>query len=566
MLSVLSVRSRIRDRVKRFGDPEPFAARLVPAVTAVLAFAALGFLARFASNCPVGDEWHLLPEALRADFAPAWFFEHHNGHRFVLAKVLWIGSLRLTNYDFRAPMALQIGLLVAATLLLLATAKRVTGRLEPAALLLPALLLHWGHWFNWLMGYQIAFALPVLIGALFLWSVDRSVDDPRRAVRGAALAALLLPLNGGFGIVMAGPALLWLVYAARRFRSLRLFAVAVFGFAYLGFAVLTTPKNAPTLAGDFATIASASLEYLASGFGPLAFGFWSPARVLVSALAVAVFLAAFAALLRAIRDPFERLRAAGYFALLVGHGAVMLTIAVYRGATGERFVTPGALGLAVAVLALTRYGPAIGQLRWLGLAGAIALLTVNAPEGYRQGLALRSSLKTILADVARGTPALFLSGQYGGRWMILDPFGHNIAALRSYGVEPYAGLEADPPFTPRRIALPPGSRVPACDAAPFLPGGPPVPSLPLGDAPVEVLALRVRVEQTRPEAWHLVRLRWRDADGRDREATAFPAQFPGYENELVFRTTARPRAVRLESASPTGGLIVHFAEWLTPSP
>ncbi len=569
MLSVLSARLRLRGWAQpaRIGTD-----RLATFGTVAAAIAAVAYVARFATNCPVGDEWQLLAEIFRGGggFPWSWIAAHHNEHRYILAKFVWYGSLALSNFDFRAGMFVTVGLLAASAGLLLAALRHLGVRRGPADLLVPALLLHWGHWFGWLMGYQIAFTAVVLCAAGFAWAVSQAAESPRRAAWLASAFALLMPLNGGFGIGWSGPMCAWLVYAAWRLRSPALLVVPALAAGYLAFVVFTTPPPIASQAKpDAATFVESCVMYLATGFGPIAFGPWGAGRIVASALALGLFAAATLGTLRALRDPAERLRAAGLLAAILGHLAVTVSIAMYRGtAQGTRFITPSAVGLLIAWLALRRYVPMSGRAFTIAaVLCAVAIFAINVRDAYREGLRLRSGQKAFLADVEKQTPALYLAGKFGGRWTILDPFGQNIAALRDAKVGPYARLAPDPHYKSIPISLPSDAMIRPCDNAPFERGDRTAPTFDFGDSPGPALALRVRVEQTRVEVWQAVRLYWfEDGNPVEQFETAYPVQFPANQGDMVFRIDARARRARLEAASPTGGLLLCKAEWLVAAP
>src|SRR5262245_3373935 len=48
---------------------------------------------------PVSDEFLTLGD--KADLNRTWLWEQHAEHRIPLAKLIWMGTLRLTDYDFR---------------------------------------------------------------------------------------------------------------------------------------------------------------------------------------------------------------------------------------------------------------------------------------------------------------------------------------------------------------------------------------------------------------------------------------------------------------------------------
>ena len=129
------------------------------------------------SPLPIMDEWDLLAKTGDGHLTFGWMIQHHGEHRFPLPKLLWLTALRVTGYDFRAVMFVTLTLLVAASILLMWTARRVRGLQHPADALFPALLLHWGHGFNFIMSFQLGFALflPFIIIDIVVSSVLMSM-------------------------------------------------------------------------------------------------------------------------------------------------------------------------------------------------------------------------------------------------------------------------------------------------------------------------------------------------------------------------------------------------------
>jgi hypothetical protein len=528
-------------------------ARVVPLAAAGLFAAAVGFVAAFGSNCPHSDEWYLMAEVLRPDFSWAWVTAHHNEHRYVLAKSLWYASLRLTDFDFRAGMFATLAFVGAAVALLLAAVRR--GGWSVADVLIPAVLLHWGHWFAWLMSYQMAFSAVVFCAAGFAWAV--TLECEKRAAGFASAFLALAVLNGGFGVGWGGPMALWVGWVAWRRRSVGLAVVPLLAAAHLAFVLLTTPAPVSRHARpDAAGFLTAAVGYLGLGFGPAGLEGSAGLRAVLAAAAVLLPVAGLLAAGRAILvRPEERVRAAGLVAGLVGHLAVAGSVAWYRGeGLGERFVTPSAVGLAVAWLAVRRHARPPRGVTVLVAVAAGGVVWMNAEDAYWQARFQHTIQEGLLADAGRGTPALFLTGKHGGQWQIADPTGTHYAALRDAGVGPFRRTPPDPAFVAVPVAV--AEALPAGDGEP---GAVAVP-----DAPRPVLGLRVRVEQLATVGWQEVALVWSDGGVAHREV-AHPATSAGQRHDLVFETTRLPTRVRLGASSPSAGLRILAAEWLVPA-
>src|SRR5262245_27975661 len=79
-------------------------------VWAAMTVAVFAFVASFGNrHLPVLDEWPHIGESL----TPGWLWAQYHEHRLPLAKLLWLGILKLTDYNFRAGMYVQAALLSA---------------------------------------------------------------------------------------------------------------------------------------------------------------------------------------------------------------------------------------------------------------------------------------------------------------------------------------------------------------------------------------------------------------------------------------------------------------------
>src|SRR5207302_1253006 len=159
-------------------------------------------------NVPFQDEWEVVPQvAGDQPVTLAWLWARHTDHRIPLPKLLLMGLYRLSGYDLRAGMVVNVLALGALTAALVRTAKRVRGRLSPADAFFPLVLLNWGHVENLLWSWQIAFILSTVLAGSFLILVTRRGGPPSLGVTaGAGVCLLLLPLCGSNGVALV-PAL-----------------------------------------------------------------------------------------------------------------------------------------------------------------------------------------------------------------------------------------------------------------------------------------------------------------------------------------------------------------------
>ena len=179
---------------------------------AVLAVCQLAYVLRFGHNQPWADEWEFVPTLTGHEPDEAFYFARHNEHRLPLPRTIYLGLWKSTH-DFRAGMVLQVALLAAMALRGMQLAARFRGRADWADAFFPLSLLHVGHCENLLMGYQLCFVVSsaFAFGVLEL-ALRWTPENARRTALLGALATLALCLSGGFGIVLAAPIGLWVLF------------------------------------------------------------------------------------------------------------------------------------------------------------------------------------------------------------------------------------------------------------------------------------------------------------------------------------------------------------------
>lgn len=132
------------------GQPAALAARgaagFVWASWALAVSAALGLVLVFGSNVPYWDDWDMVPVLTgEQPVTLSYLWSQHNEHRLLLPRLALLGLLRLTGWDFRSGMVANVLLLGLLALGMIATARRVRGRMIYGDAFFPVVLLHWGH-------------------------------------------------------------------------------------------------------------------------------------------------------------------------------------------------------------------------------------------------------------------------------------------------------------------------------------------------------------------------------------------------------------------------------------
>jgi hypothetical protein len=381
------------------------------AVWALFTFAALAFVAGIGTNAPYADEWDFVPGLFNEEPLGPWLVRQHNEHRLPLPRLVWYGLFQITH-DFRTGMYFQVVVLSAMALALMRFAARLRGAPHVADAFFPVSLLHIGHWENFVMGYQLCFALFAAL-ATGLLAVALRIAPANRFRLGAVAAVLLalLALTHGSGIAVVPPVALWIASLARdewragtKGRACVLLIAAVLPVAYLALCLATYahPPDHPPRGTDPVAVARVTAEVLAMPFGVgLADVWW------LAALAVVALGAATVALVWKARiEPASRASAFGLLAIAAGFFGLALAIGVGRAEWGpggglwSRYSVLMWPLLVAAFLAWVRAGR-----KWvpLGLlAGAALAFPGNVGTGIVNGSRVKNEYIAIEADIAAG--------------------------------------------------------------------------------------------------------------------------------------------------------------------
>ena len=377
-------------------------------IWALMTLSALGFVLHFGRNAPWADEWETLPGLLNRTPLLSWLWVQHNEHRLPLPRLIFWILFQLTH-DFRSGMVLQVLLLSATAIGFLRLARRIRGRSSIADAFFPIVLLHWGHVENFVMGYQICFALTAC-GVFGLLAIIANTTEANRVRSGymAGGVLLLLATTGGSGLAFVPPICAWLLYLGYRERAWGLFVIVAIAMAYIGFYLSGYARppahpspnwSQPERAGVVAA------QVLGMSVGTPAMSNWSiAASYVIGVVIVTLFLL--------IRGPENRSRSLGLLMLLAG--TVGLAIAIGIGRSGFASDTMGLWSryslLTVPVLAIAfivclqtggkwaRFGPML-------LVGvAVLSLPQNVQFGYGWASSYAEDMDAMEVDVRAGLP------------------------------------------------------------------------------------------------------------------------------------------------------------------
>ncbi len=382
--------------------------RFVGIIWALMTLSALGFVLHFGRNAPWADEWETLPGLLNRTPLLSWLWVQHNEHRLPLPRLIFWILFQITH-DFRSGMVLQVLLLSATAIGFLRLARRIRGQSNIADAFFPIVLLHWGHVENFVMGYQICFALTAC-GVFGLLAIIANTTEGNRVRSGymAGGVLLLLATTGGSGLAFVPPICAWLLYLGYRERAWGLFVIAAIAMAYIGFYLWGYARppahpspnwSQPERAGVVAA------QVLGMSVGTPAMSNWPiAASYVIGVVAVTLFLL--------IRGAENRSRSLGLLMLLAG--AVGLAIAIGIGRSGFASDTMGLWSryslLTVPVLAIAYIVCLQAGGKW-ARCGPMLLVSVAAlslPQNVQFGHGWASSyaqdMDAMEADVRAGLP------------------------------------------------------------------------------------------------------------------------------------------------------------------
>jgi hypothetical protein len=214
---------------------------------ALMTLCALGFVAVYGVNLPYQDEWDSIVPFYVGQQACTWqtLWQPFVNHHFPLPKLILIGLGEVTGHDFRAGMFCNVVLSSAVSGLLIATAKRIRGRVYWTDTLFAVLLLNWGHYKSMLWALMLVSVLTAVFSCIILCAIVRRSGLPSYgsiAWTGICLFGLLGSF--GSGVVLAPVLAIWLATAGLCYWSAGkrtasaltlLLCVAVVGGAYLSY-------------------------------------------------------------------------------------------------------------------------------------------------------------------------------------------------------------------------------------------------------------------------------------------------------------------------------------------
>jgi hypothetical protein len=428
-------------------------------------------------SLPISDEWGLL---LGGSLSPDWLWAQHAEHRVPLAKLIWLGVLRLTDGDFRSGNFLTTAAWGAVSLAAIAAVRAARGRLSWTDLFLPLALMTFGNGLNSIWWWCINQNLAPLVGTLLLLVIIVG-GRQERAAGPIAIAAGLILIGlcgpGGLPYVVAlGP---WLGYwSVVRWRSpapharrdslivaaLTAAAFALLAFYFMGF---NPDQNWPPSPGWLA-VSKTILQIMSLGLGTAARPFWG--AVGGGLLALTVAGAARLAFV-AYRQEEERVRALGLLMFIGAIALLVLAIGRSRSGMGLDYIFIGTYVPLVTPLLCClyfvsdRYGPPLARpIVLASLIGAsLALFPTNLRTHKADAKYWFDRSQQFEAAIRRGTPTSIMAEQFMARdYAHLYRDGEDVgaavapavASLRDAGMGQFKFIQRDPTYraVPMQVA------------------------------------------------------------------------------------------------------------------
>lgn len=440
-----------------------------------MVWAAFAYVDGFTSVEPFGDEWDLLPGIVGEEPIQKWLWVQHNEHRLPLPKLVYFGLMQATGYNARAGSFATVLLLAALSGAFVIAARRLRGRVDFADAFFPIALLNWGHFENYLIGFQIGFAMSMGLACAWLLlalpqgrgsdchddarrDFDSEPDDHQsRDRQGARLVAtLLLPclaLSGAHGIVYVPPlglATLWLTRRDSPTSRLIAWTGVAISLAIVGlyFVDYHRPGDHPPSAGVLPSVAIAG-QFLSLGWGWIAQMIWPASGVFTAA-----FLAASTILIGTV-SARRRESADGSLVAILAMAAGTVTLALGIGWGRSGFGPMAGFADRYALIAFPVVGA--GYLLWVRHGGrlfnslvpmamlsvALLSLTQHGRTGWSEGRMTKEFMDVFASDLATGKSPTQIATDHPKVFPFPDRFARRIELLRNAGVARYRNVGTD---------------------------------------------------------------------------------------------------------------------------
>jgi hypothetical protein len=459
---------------------DPGARLFVAATWLVMISAAVVLVVRYGVDVPLWDDFALVP-VLTGDkpLSVGWLWAQHNESRIALSKLILIGAYRLSGFDFRAGMFLNVAALGALAFSLIWVARRLRGATCYSDAFFPIVLLNWGLYADLLWSIQVVNVLAATLASFLMLLI---LAHPSRLGLGrtalAAVLLVLLSLNGAIGLAFVPPFCGWfLALAASHWRRREpggkrsAFAVLALmipaqAVALLYFRGYRTPAH-HAVHGGIVDAVRTSVQFLGIGFGLPVSELWPWSGFVV----VALFFSTVALVVRVLATrPEERLRSLGILCFLAANVVLAAGVAWGRAAGGDlagfqdRYVVIAVPWLCVASLAWELYGKTMAHrlVPMCLLLAVSVLLWPNTVSGLEYAESRRAQALALARDIRTGVPVHLIVKRYTPfLFPSQDGLADRLRMLRRARIEPFTHLRDDPGFREVRISPVPSSLIQA---------------------------------------------------------------------------------------------------------
>jgi hypothetical protein len=422
----------------------------VAAVWALMAASTLAYVYRHGLTSPWADEMRWLPILIGAEPLTAqWVFAPENQHAQPLVKLLYIGLGRAMGFDFHAAALLNTAALAAMALAMVLVVARIRRRASPLDIIIPVVLLNWGHYMSLIWGLMLCYVLPTVLACILLLvvSLNRVQISVARATL-TTVCTMAAALCGGPGIFYLLPMAAWLAYAGiRRWRDNRLAAVTILVLAVLSLLPLwlwvpslLEVKDAATTSGHGLSFALLrSLQFLSMSLGKFG-GETFPFSGL--AVMVLVALAGWALCRTWQREPQQRLRAAGLGLFLFSALAMALGIGLARtDCLQTRYILLGSPLILCMYLIGAFYGPGIRLRggRWACAAALLCLAVMYDVKGLHLTYDMEGNVQRLEDSVREGLPIAAIAARHHDDMQVFreEVLARDLEMMRVARVGPY---------------------------------------------------------------------------------------------------------------------------------
>jgi len=445
-------------------------------VWAVALVGLMVYAASYAVNVPWQDEWsHVSVIAGERPLSGTWLWEQHNEHRFPIGKLIWLLSLRLSDFDFRILTFINVLLLGTLSAAMIWMSARHRGRHSYVETVFPLLILSPAQYENVLWGFQTSFLLALwLSGMLLLMIVQTSLTNGLLSWRvsiAGSLCAVTVPVFTAMGLVFGATLALWfgcLAFfyrqspeASARAKSTLFLAAAIIDLvlSVIFLYGLKRPGQIPASSGVLASLGTA-LEFMAGSFGQNAGRMTWPILGVVVLTLLVVTLITLA--LAWVKEPTRRLCTSGLLLFLAGCALSIISVGWGRSGFGagagfaSRYVTFMLPALCCMYFVWQLYWPKGGTTVQASIL-AISCLTlpVSVREAVSFGEARARTMRAFQNDLQAGVSALVLAERYKGffdGWDSKEVGAELMGSLKKAGIGLFRNLnDAPPPGLPDHL-------------------------------------------------------------------------------------------------------------------